>query len=328
MTQVPLIYVGQGTFSELDDVKGWFAGAAEIREIPVTPEAVEVMDGEPAGLVVGLQRVDEPLLDALPATVRAVSRAGIGLDSIDLHAAAARDVAVIYQPDYATQEVATHAVALMLALNRCVVAGDLAARTDWADVSRFGEIKPVEECVVGVVGLGRIGSAVVHRIRPLAAGVVAFDPQAKSVPTDVQLTSSLDELLARADIVTLHLPLGPETLGLIGRRELLLLPEHALLVNVSRGGLIDEDALADALLEGRLAGAALDVLEQEPPPLDARILRAPNVLLSPHVAWMSRSAQERLKKRAVQALLDFAAGRSLSAGSFAVPTPPGTESSS
>jgi D-3-phosphoglycerate dehydrogenase len=277
------------------------------------------MSGEaPEGLVVGLQRVDRDVLDALPESVRALSRAGIGLDSIDLAAAEDRKLAVIHQPDYATSEVATHAVALMLALNRRLVRADRVARDGWGETGEFGEIKPIEECVVGIVGLGRIGTAVADRLRPLAKQIVAFDPAVRRAPRGVTLVEPLDDLLRQADILTLHLPLGEETRRLIGARELALLPSGALLVNVARGGILDEDALIAALTGGHLQGAALDVLEREPPAATSPLLTTPNVILSPHIAWMSRSAQGRLKRQAVQSLLDFLEGRSLSAGRFAI----------
>jgi D-3-phosphoglycerate dehydrogenase / 2-oxoglutarate reductase len=316
----PLICVADGTFSHVDDLIEWFSDSAEIKVVPIQPERLHAgLTGEaPQGLIVGLQRVDRRVLDALPGSVRAPSRAGIGLDSIDLAAAAERKLAVIHQPDYATAEVATHAVALMLALNRRLLRADRVARNGWLETAEFGEIEPIEECTVGIVGLGRIGSAVAERVRPLAKEIIAFDPAVSYAPRGVTLVSALSELLRRSNILTLHLPLADETRRLIGADELALLPQGALLINVARGGIVDEDALVEALASGHLQGAALDVLEQEPPASTSPLLMAPNVILSPHIAWMSNSAESRLKRQAVQSLLDFLVGRELSAGRLAV----------
>ena len=134
----------------------------------------------------------------------------------------------------------------------------------------------------------------------------------------MRLVSSLDELLATSDVVTLHAALTPETRGLLGRRELSLLKQGAILVNVSRGGLIEQDALVEALHEGRIGAAGIDVLANEPPPRDDPIMRAPNVLLSPHFAWYSEASERRARTLTVDGLVDYLEGRPIRGGRMVV----------
>jgi D-3-phosphoglycerate dehydrogenase len=184
--------------------------------------------------------------------VKIIGRAGIGLDAIDMDAAREHGVAVFHTPDYATEEVATHALALILALNRRIVEGDAVARSDWPAYESLLPVKPLSEQVVGIVGLGRIGRAVIERLVPFRSTMLGFDPFVDSPVPGVERAASLDDLLTRADIVTLHLPVTPETVKVIGRREIGLLRPGALLINVSRGRLIDEEALVEALAGNRI----------------------------------------------------------------------------
>jgi len=204
-----------------------------------------------------------------------------------------------------------------LAANRRIVEGNGLARTDWESYEKLGSVIPLSEQVVGVVGLGRIGRAVVDRLRPLNPRIIGVDPFVTTSPDGVTLVSTLEELLTSSDIVTLHLPLTPETTKLIGPDELGLLRAGATLVNVSRGRLIDEDALVDALESGRIH-AALDVLAIEPPPADARILSAPNVILSPHFAWYSDSSERRVRTEVLRGMLEYLRGQPLTTGRLAV----------
>jgi len=250
--------------------------------------------------------------------VRLISRLGIGYDMIDVEAASARGVAVANTPDYCVEEVATHALALALAVLRGVPKGDAIARADWARWPEVGALRPVSELTIGVVGCGRIGRVVAERFVPLAGEVIAFDRHPERLPDRVRPVRSLHALLAEADLVTLHMPVTPETAGMIGAEQLAAMKPDALLVNVSRGRLVDEDALAAALHAGALAGAALDVLVDEPPAPDAAILRAPNVLLTPHVAWYSTESERRARITTVEGMLAYLAGDAPPAGRLAV----------
>src|SRR5581483_4653683 len=183
---------------------------------------------------------------------------------------------------------------------------------------RLGRVRPLSKLTVGVVGLGRIGRAVIERLRPFGPSIVGFDPYVNADVAGVELVDDLDALLARADVLTLHLPLSDETRRLIGRRELDLLPPGAAVVNVSRGGVLDQDALAEALASGRLAGAGLDVLAAEPPDPADPILAAPNTVLSPHVAWYSEASNRRMREQAVDGALEYLERGDVSVGRLAV----------
>jgi D-3-phosphoglycerate dehydrogenase len=179
-------------------------------------------------------------------------------------------------------------------------------------------VLPLGEQTAGVVGLGRIGRAVAERLRPLFCTVLGFDPYVETPPEGVQLVATLDELLTASDVLTLHTALTDETRGLLGRRELSLLQPDAILVNVSRGGLVDTAALVDALHEGRIGAAGLDVVANEPPPSDDPVMGAPNLLLSPHFAWYSEASERRARTMTVDGLLDYLEGRPLRDGRLAV----------
>jgi D-3-phosphoglycerate dehydrogenase len=208
--------------------------------------------------------------------LRVVGTASVGFDHVD----APGHVRVVNVPDYCTNEVADHTLALMLALLRGVVP---LSSGPW-NAKAAGPLRALRGLTVGVVGLGRIGSAVAARVRAFGCDVLAHDirPIENGVP--------LYELLGSADIVTLHVPLDASTRRLIGRDELGAMKRDAVLVNTSRGAVVDLDALLAALRSGSLGGAALDVLPHEPPPMRPV---APNLIVTPHAAWYSEAAEER-----------------------------------
>lgn len=320
----PLVALAAGTFTDSSESRTAVQGWAELRTAALPepaedlrPAALAPLDGAVA-LVVGLQRLDAPMLEALPASVRVVGRAGIGLDSIDLDVAARLGIAVTHQPDYATEEVATHAVAMLLALSRRLFAGDGAARTAWPSWNLYAEVESLGDSCVGILGLGRIGAAVARRVLPMAGRVVAFDPAPASVVPGVEMLPSAQAVLASSNAVTLHLPLVEATRHLVDQAAIASMPSGALLINVARGGLIDERAVADALLAGHLAGAALDVLSREPPPPDHPLLHSPNTLLSPHAAWISTASQRRLQRWTMESVREVLHGQDVSHGRLAV----------
>lgn len=270
------------------------------------------------GIIVTTNPLPAELIARLGAKVRIIGRAGIGLDAIDLEAAKERGIAVYHCPDYAIQEVATHTVALILALNRRIVQGDAIARHAWREWKQLAPLTPLHEQTVGVIGVGRIGRAVIDRLQPLCREVLAFDPYVSQPPPGARLVASLDELLDQSDVITLHIPLTDETRGMIGARELARMKPGATIVNVSRGGLIDEPALAQALISGQIGGAGLDVLAEEPSPLSAAILNAPDVILSPHFAWYSTTSERRARTMTIDGMLDYLEGRPQRGGRLAV----------
>jgi D-3-phosphoglycerate dehydrogenase len=246
--------------------------------------------------------VGAALMDALPA-LRVIGTASVGYDHIDVDAAEERGVAVVSVPDYCTEEVADHTLALLLALVRRVVALDRdVVRGGW-DPKAAGPLSTLEEHRVGVVGRGRIGKAFARRLLGLGVDVWAHDIAPE--PYLGIYLAELDELLAECDAISLHVPLTDETRGMIGRRELAALRRGSLLINTSRGGVVDLDAVLSALRSGQLGGAALDVLPHEPPPGPPL---APNLIVTPHAAYYSPAAEERAWVECVARVLEVLGG--------------------
>jgi D-3-phosphoglycerate dehydrogenase len=172
--------------------------------------------------------------------------------------------------------------------------------------------------MVGVLGAGRIGQAFINRVRPLVRDVVVYDPQPVDLPPFAIRAADLGDLLQRSEMLSLHLPLTPETRGLIGRRELLLLPPGAIVVNVSRGGILDEDALAELLRSGHLGGAGLDVFETEPLPAASPLFSTPNTVLTPHCASASERAAYRLSHWTIGDAIEYLGSGSVTHGAMVV----------
>jgi D-3-phosphoglycerate dehydrogenase len=218
---------------------------------------------------------------------------------------------VVNVPDYCVDEMADHTLALLLAQVRGVVELDRSVREGEWDYQAAGELRRVADVRLGIVGFGRIGRAVAARARALGMRVTVHDPLVSDddVRADGARPASLEDLLRASDAVTVHAPLTPATRGLIGADELALLPRGAVVVNVSRGPLVDTEALLDALRRGHLGGAALDVLDVEPPTADAPAPSAPRLVVNPHAGWYSERASERAVLRAAEAVRDVIEGR-------------------
>lgn len=239
-----------------------------------------------------------------------------GYDIIDLAAAKARGIVVTNVPTYGTDSVAQHATALMLELMRqpalhaaAVREGAWTQSPDWCF-----SLSPIHELTgmtLGIVGIGRIGRAFARIGAAMGMRILAFDeypPGAEALAgLEVEFTD-VDDLFRRADVVSLHCPLTPETHHLVNAERLALMKPTAYLLNTSRGPLVDNTALADALHHQQITGAGLDVLDGEPPPADNPLLAAANCLITPHVAWYAKASRERLLETAVENLRAFVAG--------------------
>jgi D-3-phosphoglycerate dehydrogenase / 2-oxoglutarate reductase len=271
-----------------------------------TPEdVIEAADGMDAALV-QYAPITAAVFEARPQ-LRLLSRYGVGVDSVDTEAAREHGVWVCNVPDYGTTEVALHAVAMLLAVLRNLAGHDREVRAGRWDYHLGGELRRPDSLTLGVVGLGRIGRMTAQRAAPWFGAVVGYDPHLPdSVWPEGFERVDLPDLFARSSAVTLHLPLTDATRGLVGFDLLERMPTGSYVVNTSRGGLVDLDALYEALQSGRLAGAALDVLPQEPPPMDHQLLRHPRALITPHVAWYSEEAEVELRRKAAQNIVDWA----------------------
>lgn len=237
---------------------------------------------------------------AAGARLKLIVRHGAGLDFIPVALARARGILVASVPDANTEAVAEHVIGAVLAVARSFVELDGSVRAgDWSARNRTRGMQ-LNGKLLGVVGFGRIGRCVAQKAHAgLGMRIAAFDPKATGLPPHVERFESVDELLAAADVVTLHVPLDPATRGLISRKRIALMKRGALLVNAARGGVIDEAALAEALAGGRIGGAAVDVFDTQPVPHDHPLLRAPNVLLTPHTASLTEDAYIAMGEGAV-----------------------------
>jgi D-3-phosphoglycerate dehydrogenase len=234
---------------------------------------------------------------ALLRGCKAVVRYGVGYDNIDVAEARKIGVPVSIVPDTASEEVASHAFAMGLALSRRIPHGQVAiAGGQWAGVIGLDTPK-LSNLTVGVVGMGRIGRLVAKWWAAVGASVHAYDPMSSF--TDCP-SATLAEVLEGSDVVSLHVPLSDETQNMISTDVLGRMRRNAVVVNVSRGGLIDEHALVQALFDGRIAGAGLDTFLQEPLPADHPLRSAPNVIMTPHVAWRSTTSLDALQEQTVE----------------------------
>jgi len=258
------------------------------------------------GLVVRSEtRVTAEVLDAAPR-LRVIGRAGVGVDNIDVKAATERGIVVMNAPDGNTMTTAEHTMAMLLALARRVPGGDASLRAGRWERKKFVGVE-LRGKTLGVVGLGRIGRVVASRAAGFEMRVVAFDPfvaPEQLRDQEIELLP-LEEVCAQADFLTVHAPLTPETRGIIGARELSLMKEGVRVVNCARGGLVDEAALGEAIRSGRVAGAALDVFEQEPPPADHPLLGLEEVVVTPHLGASTREAQEGVAVIVAEQMRDF-----------------------
>jgi D-3-phosphoglycerate dehydrogenase len=228
---------------------------------------------------------------------KAVVRYGVGYDNIDVAAASRLGIPVTIVPDTASEEVASHALSMGLSLARRIPQGQAAINSgEWAGVIGLDTPK-LSRLDVGVVGMGRIGRLVAKWWSALGAKVHAFDPGATF--SDVT-AASLQQVLEESDVVSLHVPLSEETRHLISAAVLRRMRRNAVIVNVSRGGLIDEEALAAALKSGEIAGAGIDTFAQEPLPASHPLREAPNTVFTPHVAWRSNTSLDALQEQAVE----------------------------
>jgi D-3-phosphoglycerate dehydrogenase / 2-oxoglutarate reductase len=233
---------------------------------------------------------------------KVIARYGIGVDNVDLVAASKARILVTNVPDYCIDEVSDHALALLLSLARQIVAADRAVKGGAWDVVAHGGIRRLRGQTLGVVGFGKIAIAVASKAQAFGLRVLAHDPYLDTavIARYGVRAVDLDTLLAESDAVSIHVPLSPETRNLIGKRELARMKPTAFLINTSRGGIVDEQALAEALKAGRLGGAALDVLSVEPPPPDHPLRQAPNIILTPHLAFYSRESVIELQTKAAE----------------------------
>jgi D-3-phosphoglycerate dehydrogenase / 2-oxoglutarate reductase len=264
-------------------------------------------------------QIDAILTDTTPITRQTVSyltrckivvRLGVGFDMVDGVACRERGIVVCNVPDYGVEEVANHAVALLFVVHRRILSYDRKVRQKGGGYQTEWPIRRLSKQKVGVVGIGRIGAQFAARIRPFVREVAAYDPGL--TPDQIEKRGANPEdlrpVLETADLISLHLPLSEKTHHLINKETIDWMSRQPILINVSRGGLIDSAALVTGLRERKLSGAGLDVFEHEPavPP---EYFDSPGVVLSPHIAWYSEESSEQLRLSAVRTVADFLTGK-------------------
>lgn len=274
------------------------------------PDTLEAVIGDYDALVVRSETKVTAALLAKASRMQVVGRAGVGVDNIDLNAATQRGVAVVNAPSGNTVAAAEHAFALMLALSRAVPQADASMRRGEWNRRAFMGVE-VRNKTLGIIGLGRVGSEVARRAKAFQMRVLAHDPY---VPADfaksigVELVD-LDQLLRESDYITIHTPLTAATRALLGPEQFAALKPGVRIINAARGGLVDETLLHQALTSGAVAGAALDVFAQEPPPQDLPLLKNPKAIFTPHLGASTEEAQVEVALEVADQVLAVLAGQ-------------------
>lgn len=256
-------------------------------------------------------RMDKRIFEALP-NLKCVVRYGVGVDNINLDDATQYGVQACNVPDYGTREVADQALAMMMCLTRKVAFTNSIIRKGVWDYAREIPLHRMSDMTIGVYGIGRIGSEFAKRAHALGSRIIAYDVEAgqnvRTFPDFVTFVSE-QELIEQSDVISIHCPLTPETYHAFGKEQFAAMKKSAYIVNVARGGIIDEEALTWALQSGEIAGAALDVVEHEPMTADNPLLQFENFLISPHTAWYSEESAVELKRKAAEEAVRFLNGQ-------------------
>jgi D-3-phosphoglycerate dehydrogenase len=308
MTAVVVTDHAFGTVDRERAVAETYGETFAVHQVRTEADTAEAVDGARV-VFVNFAPITRTVLQRLtPGAV--VIRYGIGYDNVDTVAADDLGVAVCNVPDYGAETVADHTVALALAsLRKLARYTEDIRNKGWVTPGDLGSIRGFDETTIGLIGTGRIGRAVAARLRPFGFRIVGFDP---FIAQDALAEAGIEpldfgEVLEQSDLISLHAPLTPENHHLLSAAQLASMKPGAMIVNTSRGPLIDEAALATVLAEGHLSGAALDVFEDEPLSTDSPLRHLPNVLLTPHAAFFSDTSLANLQRLAAEE-----AGRALS----------------
>jgi D-3-phosphoglycerate dehydrogenase len=297
-TAAPTVFITDYAWPDVEIERGVIEGAGfRLVAGPATPASAAEIEAlvekhQPAGILTNWAPVSAKAIASSPA-LKIVGRLGVGLDNIAVEEATRRGVWVTNVPDYCFEEVSDHSLGMLLAFTRGLLHFDREIRAGrWEPAT--AQLRRMSTLTCGIVGFGRIGRSTAQKLRGFGARVLAYTRSPSAEDRDVQFLS-LEELLRQSDAVIVHIPLTPQSKHLINRERLALMKRGAFLINVSRGGVIDTQALIESLQSRHLGGAALDVLENEPqvPPA---LLALPNVLLTPHVAFTSDASLRELRQ--------------------------------
>ncbi|MBV9958513.1 MAG: phosphoglycerate dehydrogenase [Acidobacteria bacterium] len=304
MSEIKIFVADDVNESGLEPLRA--AGLTVEKRTGLAPADLREAVRECQGLVVRSEtKVTAELMDGA-MSLRVIGRAGVGVDNIDVAAATARGIIVMNAPDGNTITTAEHTMALLISLARRVPAANASLKSSRWERKKFVGVE-LQGKTLGIVGLGRIGRVVATRARAFGMNVVAYDPfiapeQARDLELEV---ATLDEVCARADFLTVHTPLTAETRGIIGSDAFARMKEGVRIINCARGGLVDERALFKAIKEGTVAGAALDVFEEEPPQSDNPLLALEEVIVTPHLGASTKEAQEGVAVTVAEQMRDY-----------------------
>lgn len=306
----------------IEDNLDWEAGelanagiAFDVHQLKFKPEQelVEKLAGAEV-VVVNMVKFDESLISKLP-DLKLLIRHGIGYDNVDVKACTRYGIQFAYQPDYCVHDVAEHAIALIFSCGRKIswsrkTLDESSASEQW-DFSRLFPIRRLSGKTLGVVGVGRIGSQVCLKLKSFGFDIIGSDPYlGEKQRADLGIKFVDRETLFRtADYITIHTPLNEETRNLVNAESLSWMKPTAYLINTSRGPMVNEEALADALRNKRIAGAAIDVFHVEPPPPSHPFFGLENIILTPHTGWASDEAGWEIRRSILDDILSFAAGK-------------------
>jgi D-3-phosphoglycerate dehydrogenase / 2-oxoglutarate reductase len=313
MTPSGMVLVTDHTWPDIELERSILrAGDLHVVDAPAPDErTLSSLASDAVAIMTCFAQVTPAVIDSA-TKLKVVARYGVGVDNIAVDVASARHIPVTYVPDYCVAEVAEHALALLLALARGVVRYHRSVSSGGWDLGVAAPLHRIDGQTLGVVGCGRIGSRLAQSARGLGLRVLGYDPDSRvagaAAAAGIELVQ-LDQLLARSDFVSLHVPLTPATQQLVDQAFLHKMKPTAFLINTARGGLVDTSVLARALRERWIAGAALDVQPQEPPDVDDVLRGMDNVVLTPHVSFYSEESLEALRRRTAQSVIDVVAGR-------------------
>lgn len=306
MTAIPKIFISEPINKQGMDILG---DQVEILLAPDTRKetALIMIKDADAAILRATTRFDSEVIEA-GIKLKAIVRTGVGLDNVDMKFAGEKGIYVCNTPGTNDETVAEHVVAMVMALSKQVIVMDRAVREQrWQE--RFSPMqRDVKNKMLGIIGLGKTGLATARFCSNLGMNVVAYDPYVINPLPAISQTNDLDQLFRTADFITLHCPSTPITHHMVGNRLLSMMKPGACLINASRGDLVEEDALVQALSQNQIAGAAIDVFEREPLPAGHPLMAFPNVILSPHVAGSTTESNERIATAATQAVMDTLAG--------------------
>ena len=291
-----------------------------LKEIGVEPELVQSKNEDELiaatrdadGIMVQHAQITRNIIEHLEKC-RIIARYGVGFDNVDLAAATDHGIMVSNVPDYCIDEVSSHAIALLMACSRKLFALDASTRAGSWNYYAAEPVYRLSDQTLGIVGLGRIGSAAASKGIGLGMKVKAYDPYVSETELDVEF-ADFETLLQTSDFISIHCPLTEETRHMFGQEEFAKMKNSAFLVNTARGPIVEKEALYHALKMGEIAGAGIDVIEQEPPSKDDPLLELDNLVITPHTAWYSENSQKLLQQetaRAVVAVLKGGKPRSL-----------------